>query len=155
MNKQYSLAVFAACFLAACSPSNELADADRDAIRTAALSYSAGWLTNDADEVMRPFVDEPVLSPSGMPWLEGQQSARDFWFPADGASTTVHRFDQVVLETGGSGDLGFVRGTFELEFDYDGTAYESAGKFVSLLRRQPDGEWKITHQVWDDYPRRD
>lgn len=149
------LALAVVAMLAACDTSNELSDTDRDAIRAAALSYSAGWLTNDADAVMQPFVAEPVLSPSGLPWLEGQQAARDFWFPANGSATAVTKFDQVVLETGGSGDLGFVRGTFELAFVYDGTPYESGGKFVSLLRRQPDGAWKITHQVWDDYPRRD
>lgn len=155
MKKERLSMLAAVLLLAACGGSNALTDADRDAIRAAALSYSAGWLTNDADAVMQPFVAEPVLSPSGMPWLEGQQAARDFWFPADGATTTVHRFDQVVLETGGSGDLGFARGTFELEFTYDGNDYQSAGKFVSLVRRQADGTWKITHQIWDDYPRRE
>lgn len=155
MTKSGMLTLIAVAMLAACDTSNELSNTDRDAIRAAALSYSAGWLTNDADAVMQPFVAEPVLSPSGLPWLEGQQAARDFWFPEDGPATTVTKFDQVVLETGGSGDFGFVRGTFELAFVYDDESYESGGKFVSLLRRQADGAWKITHQVWDDYPRRD
>ena len=54
----------------------EQSDAELKAMREAANSYADAWLTNDADTVMATFVDEPVLSPSGLPYLEGQSAAR-------------------------------------------------------------------------------
>ena len=128
----------------------ELDDADLSAMRGAAKAYAEAWLTNDADTVMSTFVDEPVLSPSGLPYLEGQQAARDFWFPADSPPTIVSVFDLTEIEVSGSGTLGYVRGTFRLAFEYDGKSYENQGKYVSILRKTQHGQWRITHHIWDD-----
>lgn len=133
----------------------DLDDADLKAMRDAANSYAEAWLTNDADAVMATFVDEPVLSPSGLPYLEGQDAARKFWFPADSPPTTVTEFVMLELEASGSGNLGFVRGTFRLAFEYDDASHENSGKFVTILRRSPDGVWRITHHIWDDFPQTD
>jgi ketosteroid isomerase-like protein len=133
----------------------ELDAANLKAMRAAAASYAAAWLTNDAETVMATFVDEPVLSPSQLPYLEGQDAARAFWFPSDSPPTRVTEFKMDELEASGSGDLGYVRGTFRLAFEYDGGSYENHGKYVTLLRKLADGEWRITHHIWDDFPRDD
>jgi ketosteroid isomerase-like protein len=133
----------------------DLDDADLKAMRRAASSYADAWLTNDADTVMATFVDEPVLSPSGLPYLEGQDEARAFWFPADAPPTRVTGFTMNEIEAAGSGDLGYVRGTFRLAFEYDGGDYENHGKYVTILRKSPQGVWRITHHIWDDFPRKD
>ena len=130
----------------------ELDDADLNAMRTAARAYADAWLTNDADTVMATFVNEPVLSPSGLPYLEGQNAARTFWFPADSPSTKVTEFELMEIEVSGSGNLGYVRGTFSLAFEYDGSSYENHGKYVTLLRKAPGDQWRITHHIWDDLP---
>ena len=129
----------------------DLNDADLNAMRAAAESYADAWLTSDADTVMATFVDEPVLSPSQLPYLEGQDAARAFWFPADSPPTKVSEFTMTEIEASGSGNLGYVRGTFRLAFEYDGSNYENHGKYVTILRKSQDGEWRITHHIWDDY----
>lgn len=129
-----------------------LSSNDLQAVRTAATSYADAWLTNDADAVMATFVAEPVLSPSGLEYLEGQKAARAFWFPKNSPTTSVSTFELSELEASGSGDMGYVRGTFELRFEFDGDNYENSGKYVFLLRKMPDGVWRITHHIWDDYP---
>ena len=129
----------------------DLNDADLNAMRAAAESYADAWLTSDADTVMATFVDEPVLSPSQLPYLEGQDAARAFWFPADSPPTKVSEFTMTEIEISGSGNLGYVRGTFRLAFEYDGSDYENHGKYVTILRKSQDGEWRITHHLWDDY----
>lgn len=134
-------------------PAAELDAADLHSMREASRAYASAWLSNDSEKVMATLVAEPVLSPSGLDYREGQKAARDFWFPANSPATNVTRFDTKELEIDASGDLGFVRGTFTLAFDYDGVSYENRGKFVSILRKQADGEWLITHHLWDDFPR--
>ncbi len=131
---------------------SELDDEDLSAMRAAARAYADAWLTNDADTVMATFVNEPVLSPSGLPYLEGQNAARAFWFPADSPSTEVTEFVLMEIEVSGSGNLGYVRGTFSLAFEYDGSSYENHGKYLTILRKAPDGLWRITHHIWDDLP---
>ena len=129
-----------------------LDDADIIAMREAAKSYADAWLTNDADTVMATFVEEPVLSPSGLGYLEGQDAARAFWFPADSPATKVTAFELTEIEFSGSGNLGYARGTFRLAFEYAGSNYENHGKYVTILRKAPDGVWRITHHIWDDLP---
>jgi len=155
MKMRLVLVICFALFQSSLSIGADQADAELQAMRAAANSYSAAWLSGDADAVMATFVDEPVLSPSGLPYLEGRQAARDFWFPADSPSTTVTRFEIEELEAARSGDLGYVRGTFVLAFNYAGMSYENRGKYVSLLGKQPDGSWLITHHLWDDFPRQE
>lgn len=129
--------------------------AEREAMLAAARAYAAAWLTNDPEQVMATFVAEPVLSPSGLPYREGQRAARDFWWPAGSPPAVITEFTMEELESGGSGDLGFVRGTFRLAFEYDGETYTNQGKYVTLLGRSDDGEWLISHHIWDDYPQGD
>ena len=133
----------------------DLDDADLERMREAARSYADAWLTNDADTVMATFVDELVLSPSGLPYLEGQNAAREFWFPAGVPPTRVTNFELTEIEVSGSGDLGYVRSTFRLGFEYDGSSYENRGKYVTILRKTPHGLWRITHHMWDDLPEDD
>lgn len=144
-------AVVVASFFGA-AVGQDLDDSDLQAMRGAANSYAAAWLTNDADTVLATFVDEPVLSPSGLPFLEGQDAARAFWFPADSPPTKVTEFTMNVIEASGSGDLGYVRGTFRLAFEYAGSKHENNGKYLTILRRSPHGRWRITHHIWDDLP---
>lgn len=131
----------------------ELDDTDLKAMRAAAEAYADAWLTNDADAVMATFVDEPVLSPSQLPYLEGQDAARAFWFPADSPPTKISEFTMTAIEASGSGNLGYVRGTFRLAFEYDGSANENHGKYITILRKSQEGEWLISHHIWDDFPR--
>ena len=127
---------FTAGLLSALTFSNavahELDDAELSAMRIAARAYADAWLTYDADTVMATFVNEPVLSPSGLPYLEGQNAARAFWFPADSPSTKVTEFELMEIEVSGSGNLGYVRGTFSIAFEYDGSSYESHGKYLTV-----------------------
>ena len=126
-----------------------------NSIRNAANAYKDAWLSNNADAVMNTFVAEPVLSPSGLTFREGQQAAREFWFPPNSSPTRVTKFETNEREIGGSGDFAFVRGTFELGFDYAEKSYENKGNYISLLEKQPNGEWLITHHVWNDYANQD
>jgi ketosteroid isomerase-like protein len=87
-----------------------------------------------------------------LPFLEGQKAARSFWWPEGDPPTTVTRFETDELEVGGSGDMGYVRGTFVLEFEYDGNVYTNHGKYIHLLERAPGTGWRISHHFWNDLP---
>lgn len=129
-----------------------LAAEELDEVRRASRAYMEAWLLNDAEAVMATFVSEPVLSPSGLPFLEGQEAARAFWWPENSPPATVTRFEYEELEATGSGDLGFVRGTFTLEFQFDGETYTNLGKYLHLVKRVPGEGWRISHHFWNDLP---
>ncbi len=133
------------------TPQSEPA-AESAAIAAADQAYASAWLANDPDAVLATLTEDAIILPSGLESKQGQAQIRQFWFPPDSPITKVTEFSLDQREIDGSGDLGFVRGSFTLGFDYDGTSYRSRGDYVSILRKLDDGDWKISRRAWNDLP---
>ena len=164
MNRQHSKGhraafaiVLGGCLLMAvtgCSDGERpgVAPADAEAIKAADQAYATAWLTGDPGQVMATLTEDAVIVPSGIPAIDGADEIRNFWWPADSPPTTVTGFTLVQQEAGGSGAFGFVRGSFSLEFEYDANTFSNSGDYISLLRRLPDGSWRIFYRLWNDHP---
>jgi uncharacterized protein (TIGR02246 family) len=132
---------------------------DEAKIRGVMRDYEKSWLANDEEGVMRLFTEDAVLLPHhGVEPRVGKSAARAFWFPKGGPPTTVTELSHTIDEIGGSGDLAYLRGHSRVAWT-TGTGVSArksgnAGTVLVLLRRQPDGSWRITHQMWDDPPNR-
>ena len=53
------------------------------------------------------------------------------------------------IETKVFGDRGLDRGTYTIELTpkAGGSAVKDEGKYIILVERQPDGSWKVTHDI--------
>jgi len=136
----------------------ELSAADVAKIRAVNEAYAAGWLRNDPEAVLNLFSGDAVLIPQGNRPVEGIEAIKRFWWPAGGPRTTIKSFTITTDETGGGGNIGYVRGTFRFSFSYEEkgrtTQLTNAGNYMMLMRRQPDGSWRISHRMWGDLPRK-
>jgi len=56
----------------------------------------------------------------------------------------------ILILGGVGGGIGHVRGSFSLSFEYDGKTLSNHGDYLSILRRLPDGSWRISHRAWND-----
>jgi ketosteroid isomerase-like protein len=92
-----------------------------------------------------------VIVPAGVPTMNDAAAIRAFWWPPDSPATTVTDFDLVQQETFGEKNFAFVRGSFMLRFLYDGKTFSSTGDYISILRCQPDGSWRIAYRQWSDH----
>lgn len=130
---------------------------DEAKIRAVIREFEKAWLANDEEGVMRLFTEDAVLLPHhGVEPRVGKKAARAFWFPKSGPPTTVTELSHTIDEIGGSGDLAYLRAHSRVAWT-SGTAADAkksgnAGTLLVLLRRQPDGSWRISHQMWDDPP---
>ena len=131
-----------------------LAAGDETRVRRVLEAYRKAWLANDAEGVLRLFHDDAVLMPHhGVEPVVGKAAARAFWFPA-GPPTTVTAFTLTIDQVGGAGAMAWARGRSHVEW-VTGTgpgAKTSAntGTNLTVLRRHPDGTWRITVMMWDD-----
>ena len=56
----------------------------------------------------------------------------------------------VHAEVAKSGELGFTAGTYEDSFmGPDGKRVSEKGKYLCTWRKQKDGTWKATHDMWN------
>jgi ketosteroid isomerase-like protein len=55
------------------------------------------------------------------------------------------------VEAVGSGNLAYLRGGYRMTFSFPGvpTPIEEQGKFIQIYRRQGDGSWRITREIYN------
>ena len=133
-------------------PENEIAK-----IRTVNEAYASAWLKNDQEAVLRNFSQDAVLIPQGHRPVRGMDAIKKFWWPPDGPRTVIRSFTITTDEIDGDNCVAYVRGTFEFSFSFEDkgrtTNLANAGNYMMIMKRQPDGNWLISHRMWGDLPR--
>jgi len=134
---------------------NGLSDDDIAKIKKVHARYEETWLKGDADGVLALFTEDCVLLPphADKPRI-GTQGLKDFWFPPNSPKTTITKLVLTPEGIGGDGQLAYVWGAHEVAWttEQDGktTSASHKGRFLNVLRKQPDGNWKFSHHMWDD-----
>jgi len=113
--------------------------------------WRSPWEAGDASGVSDFYTDDAIQMPAGASDIVGRDTFRVSLeslfkqFVVKGDSTEV-------LEVETAGDLAFVRGTYALTLipKAGGEPTRYTGKFVHLLKRQPNGSWKIHRAIGVD-----
>ena len=90
--------------------------------------------------------DAIVLRPHAVA-LEGRDAIQQ-WL---GTVPPISNAKGEVREVVGYGDLAYSRGTYSMSFTIPGVPMpiDEQGKFVHILRRQSDGSWKMTREIYN------
>ena len=116
---------------------NELLKAESD--------FSADWQKNGADAWVRWFAPFGVEDNGGNPAV-GPEAVKKSITEAYGApgSTLMWAADEArAME---DGRMGFTRGHFVASFLINGQKKEIRGQYITIWRKQKDGNWRI---IWD------
>ena len=134
---------------------SDLSPEDVAKIKAIHKQYEEAWLKGDADGVRALFAEDCVLLPphADKPRV-GQKGLNEFWFPPDAPPTTITKLIVVTESVGGDGQIAYAWGTDEVAWTtkQDGkiTVSSHKGKFLNVLKKQANGEWKFSHHMWDD-----
>src|SRR5882724_1813340 len=117
--------------------------------------YEEAWLKGDADGVRALFTEDCVLlPPHGDKARVGQKGLNEYWFPPDAPPTTITRLVVTPQSIGGDAEIAYAWGTDEVAWttEQNGKTTSAAhkGMFLNVLRKQANGEWKVSHHMWDD-----
>jgi uncharacterized protein (TIGR02246 family) len=133
---------------------NVNAQDDAAQLRQVLETYRTAWLENDSARVIGCFSDDGIISPNGNGPLRGKKAIRDFWFPSDSSETTIHRFEMVILESNLADEQAYIHSKTWLDWSYrkgkTRMGKVQQGFATTLLKKQPDGRWKIQKQNWTD-----
>ena len=124
-------------------------EADMEAIDALRGSFAAAMSAGDVDGMMFDYAEDAVQMPPNEPALRGT-----------GAIRARHQafLDQyeIVLENPAeeifvTGDWGLLRGSYVISLTpkADGEPIQDAGKYLVTWRRQPDGTWRVAHEIWN------
>lgn len=149
------LALLALAGSALGTPTTGLSTEDIEKIKQVHKKFEDAWLKGDANGVRYLFTEDCVLLPHhGGPPQVGIREMDQFWFPVNGPPTTVTKLKLTLQGIGGDGRIAFVWGTHEVGWttvqDGKATSSSNKGTFLNILKKQRNGDWKISHHMWDD-----
>jgi uncharacterized protein (TIGR02246 family) len=116
--------------------------------------YGKAEQAGNVDAKMRLYMADAVLMPpDGTSAIVGYQAVRTWHQTAYARMSS--QLSTIVDEVQMLGDWAFVRGSWSgtITPKTGGDARQEAGKFVIMLRRQPDGgSWRIAREMWNAQP---
>jgi ketosteroid isomerase-like protein len=104
----------------------------------------------DADPVIACLADDAV----GMPPDEPAQVGKEVYGAYIRELMATHDVDESihVLETEIAGDWAYDRGRWEATIvnKADGAKSHAGGDYLWILRKLPDGQWRLTRLIWNN-----
>jgi uncharacterized protein (TIGR02246 family) len=152
---KYVITFLIVAMLTTVAPLRADEQADIFALRELDQAYRTEWIEGDADGVMALFTRDATLVPHhGDEPVKGHEAIRNFWFNPDYPPTIIPEWTRKPVEFFISGDVGVIRGTARLVWEYDGTRTTIPnGNYVLIAVRREDG-WRIRMLTWNDDPRK-
>ncbi len=112
--------------------------------------WSAAAQKRDVDKVASFYEDNAVAYPPGEPVATGRAAAKKTWaayFADPSFSISWKSNDAAVSHCGG---LGYTAGTYLASYNGpDGKKVDERGKFLCVWRKQADGTWKASRDMWN------
>jgi len=138
----------------ACQPPaaevGQLSEADKTAIQAVVDDVAEATLASDMEALYAKMTEDLVEMPPNQPALEGLAAYRE-WLESQDIS--VSELSVAVAEIDGRGDLAYLRATYSETFTVgEAGPIEEQGKFVSILKKQADGSWRIAIEIWNSNP---
>jgi len=139
--------------LAACQPSGggttlgPISEEDKTTISNQVAAFATAINAKDFATAASVYADDVVFMPPNGEAITGRDNVRA-WMAA---YPPFSNFVNTSVEIEGVGDLAYNRGTFELDVTPPGATapLHDKGKYFEVLRRQPDGSWKVTRAMFN------
>ena len=102
------------------------------------------------DTIFASFTDDSRVLAPDIPMAEGWEASRAVFAKLEALPGYSLKYSPVMADVGGAADLGYTIGTYHMKLpDSDGNIVEIDGKYLSLWKRQPDGNWKIAVDMFN------
>jgi len=113
------------------------------------VQWSARAAKHDLDGVMSFYSKDAVLLAPNEPIATTGKAIRAAWAPLCAKSTTIG-WKATKIEVAKAGDIAYMYGMYKLSLkDAGGKAIKDSGKFLEVWKKQRDGKWKCTADMFN------
>ncbi len=126
-----------------------LSPVDEARIRAVDSAFAAAANAGDAEAVAAVYASDGALLAPNLPPQRGRAAIRAFWGGFLDAYNV--RFEVASDTIEGRGDLAYNRGHYRFTAvpkAKSGPGVADEGKFIEILRKQPDGSWKYVVDMY-------
>jgi len=123
---------------------------DDSAIRAITPRFVEAYNRKDAAAAVRDYADDAKVLPPNMLMVSGKDAIQAFWkFAMEmGVHLNLEAADLVV-----DGSTAYEMGVATMTTQAGaGQTKTSKGKYVTVMRRQPGGSWKLVLDIWNSDP---
>src|SRR5262245_58725822 len=135
--------LFIPALCGACARSSANVDKDREDLMRLDREWSAN--VKDMDKFLSYYAGDATIYPPGMPMATGPGPIRDALTKITSMPGFSLEFAPTKADVSASGDIGYVTGTYQAMMN---GAMEN-GKYVEVWKKQPDGSWKVTADIFN------
>jgi ketosteroid isomerase-like protein len=133
-------------FSVGCQRPTGLSEADRTAIRQVGETDMKMMNAKDWKGDLALYTEDAIELPPNQAAVQGKaaiQACKEAFPP-------FSNFQEQSLEIEGQGDLAYDRGTYSMTVTPPGAApIEDRGKYLTILRKQADGSWKVARFMFN------
>ena len=127
-----------------------LSASDSAAIAAADSAFLAAANSGNATAVAAVYATDASLLPPNLPVQRGRTAIRAFWGDLLDAYTVTFEISTDIIE--GRGDLAYNMGHYRFTAvpkSKSAPGIADEGKFVDVLKKQPDGTWKYAVDIYN------
>ena len=151
LNSKVMLIIFLACgfLLMHCQPKQATEVADKETISAVSAARARAFNEGNAAGIAIHFTDSARLMPPGSPTLIGKDEVQKYYQSI--FDQYITELESGYLEVEVSGDMAYGRGLAKVTL-YDkstGDTTYAESEYINILKRQSDGTWKTTHDIWN------
>lgn len=119
-------------------------------LRAADSALQAAVAAKDAARTAALYAMDAVLLPVAEPVVTGRPAIQAEWTKVFGIPGFDNSARLTKVEVAASGDLGYTRGTYATTMaGTDGRSTTEVGKWVSVWRREADGQWRVVADIFN------
>ena len=123
---------------------------DDSAVKPITIRFVEAYNRKDAAAAVQDYADDAKVLPPNMPMVSGKQAIQAFWkFAMEmGVHLNLEAVELVV-----DGSTAYERGVATMTTQAGAAQPKtSKGKYVTVMRRQSDGSWKLVLDIWNSDP---
>ena len=126
----------------------QLSAEDEAAIRDGAQSFVQAALAGDWASAAATFTEDAIRMPPNGPIIEGRAAIQA---AEEESGAVLEDFTLSSVEIDGRDGLAYERGTYSVTYTVPGMPepMRDTGKYVVILRKQPDGSWLLAIDIWN------
>jgi len=141
--------VWLAFCIAGARPARAASETESD-LRDFDAKWSDAAAAKDVDKTVSFYSDDALVLPSNAAAAHTKESIRAIWKEMLEGPGQKISWKAIKVEVAKSGELGYVSGTYEMQMnDASGKPLSDRGKYLEILKKQPDGNWKCTVDIWN------
>lgn len=115
-------------------------------IRKTGEEWARNWNARDLAKVVEAYAEDAVYLPPHHGAVHGRDAIREYLKAPLNHGVTDLKFEVTYIRQ--EGDLAYDVGRYTMTIPQDGGRKQDRGKYLTVWKRQADGQWKIAADAW-------